>query len=190
MAGHRRDVPAIRALTGDEDGGVRATVLGALLRAEALTADDLIAGIADPEPVVRIRAAELVAELEGGGVATDVPLLGLFDDPEPTVVETAAWASGERQPAEAGVVARLADLATSAEDALIRESAVAALGSRGDPAGLPAILAGTRDKATVRRRAVLALAPFDGPEVDEAYERALVDRDWQVRQAAEDLTEV
>jgi hypothetical protein len=34
---------------------------------------------------------------------------------------------------------------------------------------------------------VLALAPFDGPEVDAALERALTDRDWQVRQAAEDL---
>jgi uncharacterized membrane protein len=39
----------------------------------------------------------------------------------------------------------------------------------------------------VRRRAVIALAPFDGPEVDDALERARTDRDWQVRQAAEDL---
>jgi hypothetical protein len=34
---------------------------------------------------------------------------------------------------------------------------------------------------------VLALAPFDGRDVDEAIERALRDRDWQVRQAAEDI---
>jgi hypothetical protein len=39
----------------------------------------------------------------------------------------------------------------------------------------------------VRRRAVLALAPFDGPEVEAAIDKALTDRDWQVRQAAEDL---
>jgi hypothetical protein len=39
----------------------------------------------------------------------------------------------------------------------------------------------------VRRRAVLALAPFDGPAVDAAVAAALEDRDWQVRQAAEDL---
>ena len=50
-----------------------------------------------------------------------------------------------------------------------------------------AILAATADKATVRRRAVIALAPFEGPEVDAALERARDDRDWQVRQAAEDL---
>ena len=53
--------------------------------------------------------------------------------------------------------------------------------------GLPAILGATQDKATVRRRAVIALAPFEGPEVDTALERARTDRDWQVRQAAEDL---
>jgi hypothetical protein len=32
------------------------------------------------------------------------------------------------------------------------------------------------------------LAPFDGDEVEAALSAALVDRDWQVRQAAEDLT--
>ena len=84
-------------------------------------------------------------------------------------------------------MARLAALATDADDALVREAAVAALGSIGDEAALPAILAATADKATVRRRAVLALAPFEGPEVDAALERARSDRDWQVRQAAEDL---
>ena len=64
---------------------------------------------------------------------------------------------------------------------------MAALGAIGDESGLPAILAATRDRATVRRRAVLALAAFTGPEVEEALERAATDRDLQVRQAAEDL---
>ncbi|MDA8283480.1 MAG: HEAT repeat domain-containing protein, partial [Actinomycetota bacterium] len=63
----------------------------------------------------------------------------------------------------------------------------AALGSIGDPAGLPAVLAATADKPAVRRRAVLALAPFEGPDVEAALRRAQEDRDWQVRQAAEDL---
>lgn len=64
---------------------------------------------------------------------------------------------------------------------------MAALGAIGDDRGLPAILAGCRDKPAVRRRAILALAPFDGDEVDAALQAALSDRDWQVRQAAEDL---
>ena len=64
---------------------------------------------------------------------------------------------------------------------------MAALGAIGDERGVEAIVAATSDKPAVRRRAVLALAPFDGPTVDAAIERALTDRDWQVRQAAEDL---
>jgi HEAT repeat protein len=66
---------------------------------------------------------------------------------------------------------------------------VAALGAIGSPKALPAILAALRDKPTVRRRAVLALAPFEGAEVDAALQAALSDPDWQVRQAAEDLLE-
>jgi HEAT repeat protein len=81
----------------------------------------------------------------------------------------------------------VAGVTTDHEDPLCREAAVAALGAIGDPAGLPAILAATTDRPAVRRRAVLALAPYAGPEVDAALARAHHDRDWQVRQAAEDV---
>lgn len=188
IAGHRGDSATARSLLNDDDPTVRATALGAVARTGSLTSADLTDAVADPDPGVRRRAAELVAQLVGGSVAAEVPLLPLLSDPDPTVVEAAVWALGEREVPEVGSVAALAALATGAEDALVREAAVAALGSLGDEAGLPAILAATHDKATVRRRAVIALAPFEGPEVDEAYQRALTDRDWQVRQAAEDLT--
>ena len=170
-----------RTLLGDPDPGVRATALGALARTGGLGAVELGPALADPSPVVRRRAAELAV---GVPAASLLPLLA---DPDPTVVEVAAWASGERSPAEEGVVPVLAAIATGHDDPLCREAAVAALGAIGDPAGLPAILAGTTDRSTVRRRAVIALAPFDGPDVDAALRRALEDRDWQVRQAAEDL---
>jgi hypothetical protein len=64
---------------------------------------------------------------------------------------------------------------------------VATLGALGDGRGLAAILHGCGDSPAVRRRAVLALAPFSGPEVDAALAAARADRDWQVRQAAEDI---
>jgi HEAT repeat protein len=73
---------------------------------------------------------------------------------------------------------------------LCRESAVAALGAIGDPTGLPAILAALDDKPAVRRRAAVALAAFTGPSVEAALRRCLDDRDWQVRQVAEDLLAV
>jgi HEAT repeat protein len=81
----------------------------------------------------------------------------------------------------------LIDAAENHDDALVRESAVAALGAIGDPAAKEAILKACSDKPAVRRRAVLALAAFEGPDVEAALNAALSDRDWQVRQAAEDL---
>jgi HEAT repeat protein len=132
--------------------------------------------------VVRRRAAEAAGKQPG------VSLVVLLDDADATVVEVAAWACGEQEVVNDAVLTRLVGLATDHADPLVREAAAAALGAIGDPRGLPAILAACRDKPAVRRRAVLALAPFDGPDVDAAIERALVDRDWQVRQAAEDLT--
>ena len=189
IAGHRQDPVEARRLFDDDDDTVRAAALGALHRTGALTPVELTAALADPSARVRSRALEVVAALAGGGPATTVSILSLLDDPDPTVVEVGAWALGEREPTEPGSVEALTRLATDADDALIRETAVASLGSIGDPAGLKAILEGTRDKATVRRRAVIALAPFEGEEVDAALEAALTDRDWQVRQAAEDLIE-
>jgi HEAT repeat protein len=179
-AGHRGDERAARDLLADPAPSVRASALGALDRAGAATDDDVAACLADPSPVVRRRALEVGIAHHGVSL---VPLLGDTDD---TVVEQAAWACGEREPPEADAVDALVAVVTGHEDALCREAAVAALGAIGDPRGLPAILGATADKATVRRRAVIALAPFDGPEVDAALHVALEDRDWQVRQAAED----
>ena len=182
LAGHEGDAATARRLLTDPDPGVRATALGALARLGAVTDPEVATAAADLDPVVRARAAEVVAS-----GASEVSLLGLLDDPDRGVAEVAAWASGERPAVEAGAVERLAVLTTDHEDPLVREAAVAALGAIGDVRGLPAVLTATTDRATVRRRAVLALAPFDGPEVERALRRALEDRDWQVRQAAEDL---
>jgi HEAT repeat protein len=183
LAGHRGDVDAARAATHDPDAGVRAVALGALGRAGALTPGDLVAAIADPSPVVRRKACEVVA---AAGTST-VDIVDLTADDDATVSEVAAWALGELDPPLTGSTARLSELARTHDDALVREAAVAALGAIGDPDALAAVLAATTDKATVRRRAVLALAAFEGPEVEAALERARADRDAQVRQAAEDL---
>jgi HEAT repeat protein len=184
VAGHRGDADAARSFLADPEPSVRATALGALARARSLATADLVAGLADPSAVVRARAAELAASVPGDA---DPALCPFLDDADASVVEAAAWASGERRPPESGVVAALAAVTTGHDDPICREAAVAALGAIGDPAGLPAVLAATTDRPAVRRRAVLALAPFEGPEVEAALERALGDRDWQVRQAAEDV---
>ncbi len=181
VAGHEGDADLARQLLGHADPSTRASALAALARLGDLGADALGPALADPSPVVRRRALVLAV------AHAEVPLVDLLADIDDTVVEMAAYACGEREPAEDGAVAALSAVATGHDDGLCREAAVAALGALGDPGGLPAILAATHDRATVRRRAVIALAPFAGPEVDAALERAKQDRDWQVRQAAEDI---
>lgn len=192
LAGHDGDERAARLHLSDPSGVVRGTALAALARIGDLTAGELTAALEDPDPSLRRRACEVAAGRR------DVDLLPLLSDAEPAVAEAAAWALGELGGSEddgsgvtrAGVdsvVEALATVAAGHEDPLCREAAVAALGALGDPRGLPAILAATTDKPAVRRRAVIALAPFNGAEVRAALERALGDRDWQVRQAAEDL---
>jgi HEAT repeat protein len=179
------------AAHGDADGRVRAAALGALVqRGDVRRAARVwLAGVADPDARVRRRAANLAPALaarrEPALLAT--PLVELLADPEVTVVEAAAWGLGELGACAvaAGAVGVLSTTATGHADPLAREAAVAALGALGDAAALPAVLAACRDKPAVRRRAVLALAPFDGPEVDAALAVAADDRDWQVRESAE-----
>ena len=181
LAGYGRDPERAREGLAHDDPVVRRLAVGALSRVGALTGADLDRALTDTDPGVRRRAVELA-------VATDIDLVAYLHDPEPTVAMTAAWALGERpESATPAVVATLATTAADHPDALVRESAGAALGAIGDPAGLPAILRATTDKPAVRRRAVIALAPFGGAEVDAALQRARTDRDRQVRQAAEDL---
>ena len=177
-AGHLGDEAAAEELAGHPDHQVRLAALGSLARLGVLDSERLRRALADPSPSVRRRACELAATRDEPDL---VPMLG----DEPAVAEMAAWALGER--GDAAAVGALTEMATGHSDPLCREAAVAALGAIGHPDGLAAILAATGDRPAVRRRAVIALAPFEGPEVDAALARALEDRDWQVRQAAEDL---
>ena len=179
MAGHTGDESGARTALASDHAPTRATALAALERMGKLSDNELTTALADADAVVRRRACELAAAHPG------VSLTALLRDAEPMVVEAAAFALGEQGAVAA--VSALSTVVTDHEEPLCRESAVAALGAIGDEAGLAAILAATTDKPAVRRRAVLALAPFEGPEVQAALERALEDRDWQVRQAAEDL---
>ncbi len=180
IAGHTGDAVITAAgLAGD--AAVRATALGALERLGKLTDKQIITALDDHDVRVRRRAAEVAAKHPA------VDLVPMLSDADPHVVETAAWACGEHESNRPEVVHRLIELSADAAEPLVREAAVAALGAIGDPAAIDVIIAATSDKPAVRRRAVLALAPFEGDHVDAAIDRALEDRDWQVRQAAEDL---
>ena len=185
LAGHVGDEDGARAALSDDAPSVRTTALGALDRLHRLTDADRRAALADPHPAVRRRAAELSAG------ATKVDIADGLHDSDPSVVEMTAWALGERgDPGSVPALSALASAGSGHADPLCRESAVAALGAIGDPTGLPAVIGALDDKPAIRRRAAAALAAFEGPEVEAALNRCLEDRDWQVRQVAEDLLAV
>ncbi len=181
IAGHTGDTTIAREGLTAADATVRAAAIGALERLGELTDDELITALTDPDVVVRRRACELAAR------RPHIDLVAALGDDDPRVVEVAAWACGEHESNRDAVIETLIALASTADDALVREAAVASLGAIGDERAVATIIAACSDKPAVRRRAVLALAPFEGDDVEVAIDGALEDRDWQVRQAAEDL---
>jgi HEAT repeat protein len=219
LAGHRGDATTARRGLASPDARVREVAVGALARAGALDAQELAAAIgSDPGPGVRRRACDVAATfVHDGGVAA--ALRRALCDTDPLVVEAACWALGELytapapdgvpgEPAGGGertgaddereardapdlgaVVESLAVTARTHDDARAREAAVAALGSIGDARGLGAVLDALGDRPAVRRRAVVALAAFEGEAVGAALRRSAEDRDWQVREVAEILLE-
>jgi len=191
LAGHHRDESTARELLTDAEAVVRAAAVGALDRMGRLADAELAEALGDTDPVVRRRGLEILGAFSATDsyrvdVAADV-LLELLSDADSSVVELACWTAGEHQVLASLLVHGVIEVALSHDDPLCRESAVAALGALGHEAGKAAVLAGMNERATIRRRAVLALAAFEGPEVEAALTAALGDRDWQVRQAAEDL---
>lgn len=179
----------MRTALGAVDPDHRRVALGAAHRLGILENNLLLAALGDESAAVRRRAVELAARIGGPSAdpeTTSVLAMGLvelLDDDE--CAEVAAFALGELALSPPAIVERLAAQARNHRDPLAREAAVAALGSLG--AGEETILAAFDDIATVRRRAVIALANFEGSEVEAALRLAIEDRDWQVRQAAEDL---
>jgi HEAT repeat protein len=153
----------------------------------ALRPEDLVGGLRDPASRVRRRACDLAGRLRLATLAGE--LIDAVSHGTPEVTEAACYALGELAGAAeaAPAVAALAVTSRDHREPLCREAAVAALGALGIPEGLPAVLAALADKPAIRRRAVVALAAFEGDDVDAALVRAAQDPDWQVRQAAEDL---
>lgn len=162
----------------------RVLALRAARRRGLLTAARWRAALGDPDAGVRREALALVAH-EPPSPALAGEVRARLGDGDALVAEAAAFALGEHR--DAAAVDALSRAARDHDDARVREAAVAALGAIGDERGLAAVIAAVGDRPPVRRRAVVALAAFEGPEVDAALAAAREDRDWQTRSAAEQL---
>ncbi len=180
-AGFTRNEPVAREALTSTDALLRVSALHALHRMQSLSDADISVALSDVDPRVRRCAVELASEFP------NVEIVHLIQDDDVFVAEMTAWSLGERSPISDAQIDALIANTTSHSEPVVREACAAALGSLGDERGLQAILAACSDKPAVRRRAVLALAPFEGEQVDAALQHALQDNDWQVRQNAEVL---
>ncbi|MDJ0960053.1 MAG: HEAT repeat domain-containing protein [Acidimicrobiia bacterium] len=134
------------------------------------------------DTVARVRAE--AAEALGSIPERFASLLAATTDEAAIVREAVATAFGELADPEA--VPWLIDAAAGDDDKLVREAAIAALGAIGDPTALPTLLEiVTSAGPQLRRRTVVALSVFDGPDVESALRAAAHDRNPMVREAAE-----
>ncbi len=163
----------------------RVLALRGLVRLNLMTSAQWRRILHDPDPSVRRDALEQLAHAPLDDVEVLDVVVEKLDDSDALVVDAAAFALGEH--AYVGSVERLCVIATDHEDARCRESAIASLGAIGDDRARGVILAALSDKAPIRRRAIVALAAFEGPDIDAALESASEDRDWQVRSAVSQL---
>ena len=187
-AGYRDDASLdayIVAHLGDNLPRRRILALRAALRRAIVTDDLWRAALLDQEVDVRREALTLIA----GATLEDESLFALLiealGDDDALVVDGAVFALGEHLYAPA--LEQLINVASAHEDPRCRESAIAALGAIGDDRARAVILAALEDKPALRRRAIVALANFEGPDVEAALARASMDRDWQVRAAVDQL---
>ena len=166
----RRRVLALRAAH-------RRGLLGEAHWRAALTATD-----------VDVRRESLTLIAAAGPVEASLlrVVVDALGDHDALVVDAAAFALGEHE--HVAAIEELIAVATGHDDARCRESAIAALGSIGDDRARPAIIGALEDRPAVRRRAIVALANFEGPDIDDALSRAREDRDWQVRAAVDQLS--
>lgn len=164
----------------------RVLALRSGLRQSLLERDDWLRALQDTDVNVRRETLNLIARVPVIDDAINAEIVHLLGDEDPLVVDGAAFALGEHLYLEA--VEPLCTVAQHHDDARCRESAVAALGAIGDDRGRAAILAALDDKPPVRRRAIVALSNFEGPDIEAALSRASQDRDWQVRAAVDQLT--
>jgi HEAT repeat protein len=163
----------------------RVLALRGLVRRGAMDTQRWRTVLGDADVEVQRDALEQLAHASDAETAVLDDAMSMLTDEDALVVDAAAFVMGEHLYAPS--VSSLIEVAANHEDARCRESAISSLGSLGDDTALPTIIAALEDKAPVRRRAIVALSNFEGPEVEAALERAGEDRDWQVRAAVAQL---
>ena len=187
-ASFSRSATSAALLTSTLDSPVsryRVLALRGLVRQALVTTDLWLRALHDDDVEVRRDALQQLAHASLEDPSVLVAVNAMLSDEDALVVDGAAFALGEHL--DVNAVEALCGVATTHDDARCRESAIAALGAIGDDRARSTIIASLKDKPSIRRRAVVALANFEGPDIDAALDEAGEDRDWQVRSAVTQL---
>jgi HEAT repeat protein len=170
-----------------KDGDVRRRVLAlrGLVRRSLMTDQLWRDSFSDDEPTMRREAVQQFAYVTDVDTTLLDTVSSMLADSDDLVAEGAAFALGEHNYTEA--VDPLCVAARTHDDARVREAAIAALGVLGDDRARSTIIEALSDKAPIRRRAIVALANYEGPDIEAALDGAGEDRDWQVRAAVTQL---
>jgi len=170
------------AFLQNDDVTLRRMAITALTREQAdANRDALRMHVTDSSAAVRAATAE---KLGLCGERSMDALETLASDTDPTVREAVATAFGEL--ASPGAVPWLIQASLDDEDRHVKEAAVAALGAIGDPGAIDTLLEIIRGgPPQVRRRAIAAITVFDDERIEPAIQRAALDRNPGVREAAE-----
>jgi HEAT repeat protein len=143
--------------------------------------DPLVTLLRDESASVRTAAAEKL------GLCGERAMPALRDashDQEAKVREAVATAYGEL--ADPSIIGWLVEVGAEDPDRTVKEAAVAALGAIGDDRAIDPLLAFiAKGPPQVRRRAIAAVTVFDDRRIEPAIQRAALDRNPGVREAAE-----
>ncbi|MDA8278135.1 MAG: HEAT repeat domain-containing protein [Actinomycetota bacterium] len=181
---HTGDVEMARKHIKHNNPRVRAFAIEALSKYNEITVDDIKREIDSGEVESSIAVVRAGKNL---GYTFDEFISR--KDLHPLVRESIIFEVGEAKAISHLPV--LNELASKDDDPMIREAAVVAIGNIGDPSSLPVILAATRDKTNIRRRAAVALSQYEEEESLERLRKlAVEDRDWQTRQIAQAIIEI
>lgn len=186
VVSEREDLVALIAdpvsFLGHSDAVLRRMATTALSAERCDAVFDTVVGLLNDESA-SVRAA--AAEKLGACGRRALPSLDrVADDPEAKVREAVTTAYGDIGASEP--IEWLADIATNDPDRTVREAAVAALGAIGDDHAIDPLLEFIASgPPQVRRRAIAAITVFDDPRIEPALQRAALDRNPGVREAAE-----
>jgi HEAT repeat protein len=185
----------VDALGAEKEARVRKEIIAAMSKFPevcALGVDPLAAALKDPDPAVKVAAAEALAQA-GGQTKTKAQsaapaLVPLLKDADTKVRTAAVYALGRIQPEGASAVAEtMAEMLGAEKDANLRHELTAALGLLAEKSdavvkALTAALADPDDEE--RRQAARVLGTFGpaaGPAADELLKLATADKLKDIR---------